>query len=1237
MKRLLFLFLLIPLLSLSQTANKYPTLLWEISGKNLKKPSYLYGTMHVSNRVAYNLSEQFFDALKSVEVVGLETNPGEWLESMEKTGELDEISKMNYAPLYRGEFYKSAFALNFPEKKLLQSILSYDPDIIDGLLYRENRVNVNFEESTYIDLFIYQTASKLNKELISLEDFAQSAIKARLSALPDEETDETTAARTVNDYYQKIEDAYRDGNLDMLDSLNKIISTKNTQRFLIEDRNEFFVNTIDSVLKDKSLFSGVGAAHLPGEKGVIELLRAKGYRVEPIYPKVTKKSNAFKDEIDSKVKAVALSKQYIPDSIFSCSVPGKLYPIIHVGNLNYYINADMVNGSFYTIVRLKHLGPLFNLSPDELMKRVDSLLFENIPGKILLKKEILSNTGIKGIEIVNRTRNGNEQHYQIYFTPLELIIFKLGGKHSYATGSESKIFFNSIKFETTSDQSVLFSPQTKGFKVKIPASHAYTKQSNTSVIGLLEDLYAYDNSKKEFCGIQHAVYNDFFYLEEDSFELNQFSKHILKNLKFEKDVINKLGHENGFPCIYIQAKNSLSKLLEAKVFIKGVHYYLVFKVGDKQGNGKSEFFDSFTLTDFEYINPIKEITDKDFYFKVKDEITENALSRFNDSYAKAYEGSRTVKKKEKKDFDFRSDSKYYYSPSSNEYVSIFLEKYNDYDYRDPQKLEKKIEKNLLQSGSMFLTNQKSNSKEGLYTYACSLKDTATQRAIALKLFIRNGLMLEILAPYDTTIGLQGWTKGFFESFTPMDTVIGKNVLENKFEQLLNDLSSSDTLVRRTANTSLFSIGFQPKFAEAYVKFLSSEKLAKINEDGRAQMFVNGGTLETEKIIVPYRNLYTQYTDSFYLQLCLLKGLAYLKTQNSYNEFYNLILKETPLVGAENTISDVFMVLHDSLELCKKFFPGMLALTKYDEYREAVYTLMAELVHKNILSSANYAAQKETILSDAVLALKRYTPQNSRNRSGANDGSFDYLDKLSQENAEDIKSNLEGLSNNNLFKGTKYLTGLDAAKRHALINYVWILSPFYKTDEKCKQFFTKLSKLKAQNIAMPLAIHLLKQNTVIIDTLISYYAKNKFTRAYFYSELEKEKLLEKFDETALSQKSLIESLIQSQIQLNGYYNYEKEKLKKDSMVFLKELVATNKYQKGKLFIYKNARSKGEDETWSIAFVNEVSDKISCKIELIHTNYFLDKTLTEEENLMEVQYYFSLSFRNRAQVISNAYSN
>ncbi len=1232
MKKLFLIFVFLPFLFFSQTTKKYPTLLWKISGNGLKKASYLYGTMHVSNRVAYHLSEQFFEALKSVDVVGLETNPGEWLQNMEKTGELTQANQFtNY---YNTDFYTSSFTIKLPEKKAFQGILSYDPDIIDGLLYRRNRSKENFEENTYIDLFIFQSASKLGKQLISLEDFANSEIKARLSALSDKETGNEDNEDNYKNYYssfQKIEDAYRDGNLDVIDSLSKLTSSKNTQKFLINDRNVFFVNTIDSVLKTKTLFSGVGAAHLPGKDGVIELLRKKGYTLEPVTPRITKKSDAIRDELDVMVKPVSFQKNYVSDSVFSVNLPGKLSQIVNLENLKYYINADMVNGSFYTIVRLKTYCPLANTTPQQLQQKVDSLLFENIPGKIISKKEIVSNTGLKGIEVVNKTRRGDEQHYQIYFSDMELFMFKLGGKLQYASGNEAKQFFNSIQFYNKADNLIQFTPKTKGFTVKLPANYTYSKNEGSSLKGLVEDLYAYSKTQKTFYGVKQTVYNDFTYLEEDTFELNQLAKHCLANFDFKKAITYKLLTQQGFPSIQFTAKNKANSNFYGKISINGAHYYLQYLISEKETNFDNEFFISFKLIDFEHINTIKEITDNAYAFKAKDEVTENAYSRFNDAYLKAY-NEATANKKVKSnnlDYDFKTNSKVYYSPSSNEYVNITFEKYNDYDYRNFKEIDAKIATTIKNTTSMYMCKKNTTTSNGVYTYKFTLKDTATARAIDTKIIFKNGTMYNIATPpYDTLVGLKGWTKGFFESFTPKDTVIGKNVFDNKYQQLLDDLCSNDTVIRQRANNSLLnSLSMQKEYTADFLKFIQSNKLSLVNDDSRAQLFVNGGTIQSEKIIEPYKNIYKQYTDSFYLQLCLLKGLAYLKTPLSYNTFLNLVTNETPLVGNENTVNDIFSVLNDSLELCKNFFPSMYALTKYEEYKTAVYILLSNLIDKKLISPNIYLMQKDNILADANLALKRYNTSGNKSTGNLNKD-FDYLDKTSKELAETIQTSIEGLTANNynkLIKDTKENTS-----RPELVNYAIILAPFYKTDEKTKQFFNKLNKIKTQAIIMPVAILLLKQNTVLNDTLVDFYCKNKYTRTYFYSELEKEKLTEKFDKNYLSQKSLVESVIASHRQITNLYNYDKDKNKSDSIVFFKELDAKNKYQKGKLFVYKTQKQKTDDEKWAVVFVKESKQIISTDIEVLNINYSINKNKTEEENINEMLDDFYLSFRNRAPV-------
>src|ERR1700741_511149 len=89
MKR--FLILITALLSFSFTFSqikiknkRYPSLLWEISGKELKKPSYLFGTMHISSKIVFNLADSFYLGIKNANVVALETNPESWQEDMSR-------------------------------------------------------------------------------------------------------------------------------------------------------------------------------------------------------------------------------------------------------------------------------------------------------------------------------------------------------------------------------------------------------------------------------------------------------------------------------------------------------------------------------------------------------------------------------------------------------------------------------------------------------------------------------------------------------------------------------------------------------------------------------------------------------------------------------------------------------------------------------------------------------------------------------------------------------------------------------------------------------------------------------------------------------------------------------------------------------------------------------------------------------------------------------------------------
>ena len=108
-----------------------------------------------------------------------------------------------------------------------------------------------------------------------------------------------------------------------------------------------------------------------------------------------------------------------------------------------FIYPELVNGYFYTVYKLKTNGTIFGDKPEDILLKVDSSLFESVPGEIISQKDI-EISGYKGYDIINKTKDGNYQRYHIIVKPLEVYIFKLGGKKEYAKENEANQFFKSI-------------------------------------------------------------------------------------------------------------------------------------------------------------------------------------------------------------------------------------------------------------------------------------------------------------------------------------------------------------------------------------------------------------------------------------------------------------------------------------------------------------------------------------------------------------------------------------------------------------------------------------------------------------------------------------------------------------------------------------------------------------------------------------------------------------------------
>ncbi|MCW5907985.1 MAG: TraB/GumN family protein [Chitinophagales bacterium] len=283
MKKLFF--VVTTLLSFSVSA-QYHSLLWKISGNGLQQPSYLFGTMHTSDKRVLQKGEEVLSYFNKADAYAMELDPKE-------SFNLSLLSK-----LMMGKNYSLKKMIPEREYLLLDSVVKaqvgfslklFDnvaPVFIMTILEAAGIDSDNESEhgDEVLDLLFYRKAKEAKKKTIGIETVDEQ-LKA-LNVLSYEEQADMLV-RSIREYEkskQTMKDMvrfYTEKQLDSIAMLNdEDPMPEKFYKALVTDRNKRMATRIGDLMLKQSLFIAVGALHLPGDKGVIELLRKKGYTVE---------------------------------------------------------------------------------------------------------------------------------------------------------------------------------------------------------------------------------------------------------------------------------------------------------------------------------------------------------------------------------------------------------------------------------------------------------------------------------------------------------------------------------------------------------------------------------------------------------------------------------------------------------------------------------------------------------------------------------------------------------------------------------------------------------------------------------------------------------------------------------------------------------------------------------------------------------------------------------------------
>lgn len=259
------------------------SLLWKISGNGLKKPSYLFGTIHIICPSDYLWTPAMQKALDASETVAFEMDMDDPSLQGKMTQGLMLQNGKTLKDFYTPDEYKRLSDIAAENAIPLSMMQNFSPFALVSFLYIKAitcSIPDNYEAN------IMKLAQDQDKAIEGLE-----SIDEQLKAIEHMNADSIAASvlhiaedmGSFKKMMQEMMTVYKKQDLPALYEL--IISSpdyKDDLNSLLFERNEKWIPVISGMAEKQPSFIAVGAGHLWGERGVIALMKKQGYTLTPV-------------------------------------------------------------------------------------------------------------------------------------------------------------------------------------------------------------------------------------------------------------------------------------------------------------------------------------------------------------------------------------------------------------------------------------------------------------------------------------------------------------------------------------------------------------------------------------------------------------------------------------------------------------------------------------------------------------------------------------------------------------------------------------------------------------------------------------------------------------------------------------------------------------------------------------------------------------------------------------------
>ena len=254
--------------SYAQNASAEYQLLWEIKGKNLKQPSYLFGSMHSNDPRLFQFPDSLYIAFEKAQAVVLETDVSALFDDYDVRLDLFNLEMLNKNKPYTNSREATTTVYGSEDGR---------PQFLDAW----------FQQTGYCSGKAFYPLEDLEDQLDAVEKIQNLPAKSALSSLL------FSKEAFVQSYIQ--------GDIASLSKMlrSQLESIPGAYDALITKRNEVMANGLDTLIRKQSVFCAIGSGHLHGSDGVIQLLRNKGYSVRAVVASYSAEAFPAKQTVNS--------------------------------------------------------------------------------------------------------------------------------------------------------------------------------------------------------------------------------------------------------------------------------------------------------------------------------------------------------------------------------------------------------------------------------------------------------------------------------------------------------------------------------------------------------------------------------------------------------------------------------------------------------------------------------------------------------------------------------------------------------------------------------------------------------------------------------------------------------------------------------------------------------------------------------------------------------------------------